>query len=393
MTRREMFDSTVPGMLAAMLGDAVPNSQGLAFITAQLFNYESTVYQPRRTPLLYQRLVPIDTSDGEAAAGRTYYIMDTRGETKEIARGSDDMPLVDVAGTNIYILFKTGGEGYSYDTEDLRQATALNFNRVALLPQAAFDVYERGLNEHALFGTSRWGKLGFKEGLFNSSQIAAVQNTTPVDTMTADQLLDLFLTPFDTIYGSTHNTSYVNTVAAPNYMISAAQRTLVTTTGTETVLSFIARTNKTTLETGEAVQFIGVRGLETAGAGGGPRMLFYEKTTANMVLPLPMPYRFLAPQVRNLTFVVPGEFKYGPIHWRYPMTAVYVDSPIDSQSVLPGIMEQKMKLGAGNGNGNGNDTGKRSLGTGNEVVDQIGSGREGEPAQHPHKEHEGKEKR
>ena len=336
-TRREIFDSMVPGMISSLLGGDAAGT-GLAFITSQLYRYETKVYEPRRTPLLYQRLVPTDTSDGEGAAGRAYYIMDPRGEVKEIARGSDDLPLSDVAGTDIYIPFKIGGGGYSYDTEDLRQASMLNFNRIALLPQAAFNVYERGLNEHALFGTARWGKLGFPTGLFNSPLIPVVNNATSFDTMTADQMIAFFSAPFDLIYGASHNTSYVNTIALPNYMVSLAQRTKVSDLATETVMSYFMRTNKTTLETGEAITVIGVRGLETAGVGGKPRALFYEKSADNLVLPLPMPYRFLSPQIRNLTFVVPGEFKYGPVHWRYPNTAVYIDSPIDSLSVLPGIV-------------------------------------------------------
>ena len=325
--RKAMFDSVVPGMLASLLGDvtAAP-AQGLALISSQLYNYEAKVYKPRLVPLVYSRLIPIDTSDGEGAAGRAYMILDERGDTKEIARGSDDMPLVDMSGTDRYLLFKTGGVGYTYDTEDLRQAALLNFQRVSTLPQVAFNIYERAINEHALFGNSRGGKLGFAEGLFTSTQIPIINSTVTIsEAMTVDEMISAFMDPIDYVYSNSGNTSYANVIAVPQELMTLAERTPVSVNTTETVLTFIKATNKTTQETGQQLIIIGVRGLESAGVGGKPRIMAYEKLDDNLVLPLPMPLKFMTPQVRNLTFVVPGEYKYGPVHFRYPKSAVYED--------------------------------------------------------------------
>ncbi len=325
--RKEMFDSVVPGMIASLIGDALAlPTQGLALISSRLYNYEAQVYKPRQLPLVYSRLVPVDTSDGEGAAGRAYMILDERGDTKEIARGSDDMPLVDLSGTDRYTIFKTGGVGYTYDTEDLRQAALLNFQRVAQLPQVAFNIYERAINEHALFGNTRGGKLGFKEGLFTSTQVPTFTSTVTIsDAMTADDMLAVFNAAVDAVNSNSGNTSNATVLAVPQKLMTLAGRTPVTDNTTETVLTYFKATNKTTQETGQALTIIGVRGLETAGAGGKPRVMAYEKTDDNLVLPLPMPLKFMTPQVRNLTFVVPGEYKYGPVHFRYPKSAAYED--------------------------------------------------------------------
>jgi hypothetical protein len=325
--RKEMFDSVVPGMLESLLGDVAVNAPALALVTSQLYSYETRVYEPRRTPLLYQRLIPIDYSDGEGSIGRAYTIMDIRGETKEIARGSDDMPLVDVAGSDVYIPFKIGGAGYSYDTEDLRQAANLNFNRVALMPQAAFNIYERAINEHALFGVKRWGKLGFKESLFVNSRVGIIPAPYSYENATGDQLIAIFNEAINAVYDQSNNTSYADTIAAPSGLIARAEQMPLNEFAADTVLGFVRRTNKTTMETGRQLNIIGVRGLEVAGENDVPRLMAYEMNPENLVLPLPMPFRFLPPQIRNLTFVVPGEYKYGPVHVRYPKSAVYMDFP------------------------------------------------------------------
>lgn len=333
MTRKEYFDSAVPQMLASLLGDALPTSglNGLAQITSRLYSYEAQVYQPRRRPIIYQKLVPVDTSDGEGAIGRAYYVMDFRGDTKEIARGSDDMPLVDVLGSERFIPFKIGGEGYSYDTEDLRQAALLNFNRIALMPQAAFDIYNRAINEHALFGDTRGGKLNFKEGLFTSDLVPVVTESTVLnpDSPVSD-ITSAFLAPLDSVYNNSNGTSYANVLAVPPKLLEMAETTAINDVSSDTILTWVRKVNKTTQETNEVLTIIGVPGLETAGATGGPRIMAYELNPENLVLPLPMPFRFLAPQIRNLTFVVPGEYKYGPVHFRYPKSAVYYDYPASS---------------------------------------------------------------
>jgi hypothetical protein len=332
MTRKEFFDSVVPQMLAQILGDALTTTvNGLAQVTSALYSYESQIYTPRRRPLLYQRLVPIDTSDGEGAIGRAYFTMEYRGDTKEIARGSDDMPLVDVTGAANYIPFKIGGEGYTYDTEDIRQAALLNFNRIALMPLAAFNVYERAINEHVLFGDTRGGKLNFKEALFTSPQIHVEEVDRPLNwDSPIEDLIAAFLSPLDTVYERSLGTSWANVICVPSRLIDLTEIKPLNDLSIDTILTWVRRVNKTTQETGEPLMIVGVPGLETAGANGGPRIMAYELNPENLVLPLPMPFRFIAPQIRNLTFVVPGEYKYGPVHFRYPKSAVYYDYPVES---------------------------------------------------------------
>lgn len=329
--RKEYFEAEVPGLIATILGDQLPPGlvSGLAMVAARLYTLEARVWEPRKLPPIYERLIPVDSSDGECALGRSYIMMDRHGDTKEIARGADDLPTVDVGtGADNFIPFKIAGLSYIYDTEDVRQAACLgNYSRISVLPQAAFNIYEWALNEHALFGNTRGGKLGFHDGLFTSSQITVMPGNS-WDGANAQDLIGTFFDAIDAVWVNSGNTSYANTLCVPQSLLTAATRMKMGDGCCESALDFVRRLNTTTTETGEELTIIGVRGLEKANAtGDGPRMMAYERDPENLLLPLPMPLRFHAPQIRNLTFVVPAEYKYGPVHFRYPRSAIYVDFP------------------------------------------------------------------
>jgi hypothetical protein len=332
-TRKELFESEVPGMLATILGDqqVSPNFvSGLQMVAARLYNLEARVWEKRRLPPIYERLIPIDTTDGECALGRAYIMMDSHGDVKEIATCVDDLPLVDLGtGQDHFIPFKIGGLGFVYCTEDVRQAACLgDYSRISVLPQKCFNIYEFALNEHALFGNTRGGKLGFKTALFTSEQIEVIEGNTWDGVTNAQDLISIFFEAIDAVWTRSRNTAYANTLCVPQSLLQAATRMKMGDGCCETVLDFVMRLNTTTTETGEEMTIIGVRGLELANANrDGPRLMAYARDPENLVLPLPMPLRFHAPQIRNLTFVVPAEFKYGPVHFRYPETAVYVDFP------------------------------------------------------------------
>ncbi|MCY1383525.1 hypothetical protein D9M69_716620 [compost metagenome] len=73
------------------------------------------------------------------------------------------------------------------------------------------------------------------------------------------------------------------------------------------------------------IQFRGGLDLGTAGTGGTARMMLYEKTDENLVMHIPMPLKFHAPEQRGLEVLINGEYRYAGVEYRYPKTALYVD--------------------------------------------------------------------
>jgi hypothetical protein len=96
--------------------------------------------------------------------------------------------------------------------------------------------------------------------------------------------------------------------------------------GTDTtVLNFFLANNMYTLRTGQPLEVVPLIELNTAGVGGKPRILAYEKAPDNLTMRMPIPWRPLAPQAIGLTVEVPCEYKCSGTEFRYPGSAAYVD--------------------------------------------------------------------
>jgi hypothetical protein len=54
-------------------------------------------------------------------------------------------------------------------------------------------------------------------------------------------------------------------------------------------------------------------------------MMGYVKSDQRLVAHIPLPLRFLAPQLVGLSVDVPGEYKYSGVEFRYPGSAYYSD--------------------------------------------------------------------
>jgi hypothetical protein len=65
--------------------------------------------------------------------------------------------------------------------------------------------------------------------------------------------------------------------------------------------------------------------LDTAGVGGTTRCIAYVKSPTRLIMHLPLPLRFLAPQLQALDVRIPGEYKYSGVMLRYPKSMYYQD--------------------------------------------------------------------
>jgi hypothetical protein len=97
-------------------------------------------------------------------------------------------------------------------------------------------------------------------------------------------------------------------------------------TNSETVLSFIERSNVYTRRTGLPLTIRGELGLDTAGAGSTKRMVAYANREDVVKLHLPMPHRFLpVATANNIQFDVPGIFRTGGVEVLRPGAFRYLD--------------------------------------------------------------------
>lgn len=303
-----------------MTGDAM--QANLGFVNSQTAYVEAGVYRMRYPEIQYPGLIPVDYSAPEWIKTVDYYSMDVVGKAEWISDRASDIPTVgsgmERSSTSVFM----AGIGYDYGLEEVNQAQFLGMNLPGERASGARLVYERMVDRVALKGDT---EKNFK-GLFNYPTVPAVSAPTGGwDTATAEQILKDFNFGLTGMYQATNEMVMADTVLLPSLKLQTIASRLLTPNMGETILSFLQRANVYTAETGRPLTIRGMRGLNTAGAGGTARSIYYRRSPEVLKMHVPMRHRFLPVQIVGLTFKVPGIFRLGGLDIRLPKEVRYVD--------------------------------------------------------------------
>lgn len=326
--RYNVFDHLRPG-LTNLLGDASPlgardSQEAMAFLVSQLAYTESQVFERMYQPMQYEQLLPISYEAGEYADSIRYEIYDYAGRGKRTSGKGKDINLVDIAYADKSFPVMNGDIGYDYTQEELRRTAFLRRPISERKLAAAIEAYRRHMNDVGLFGEASSGLTG----LFNNANVP--QGNAPVGAWqtgpkTPAQILADINTLIQNVWSNTaYNDMVTDIVIAP-----AAYAYIASTPRSEnsdkTILQYVKENNIAKVERGQDIRFSPGYGLDTAGAGGTKRMVGYVKSDTRLVMHVPLPLRFLAPQLIGLSVQVPGEYKYSGVEFRYPKSAYYMD--------------------------------------------------------------------
>jgi hypothetical protein len=303
--------------------------RALAFLVSQQAFIEPTVYRTQYPAIRYPRLIPVDTAAPEWVPTVTYFSSDRVGQAAWVHGAASDVPKAEVLRRQHETAVAMAGIGYGYDLEELGKAQLLGMNLATDKAEAARLASEEFIDQVALFGDAA---KGFS-GLLNHPAVtvgtaaatgeggSAAWAQKSVDQVLADvngQLVGLFT--------ASSTVEMADTLLLPyEQMLGIGLRRLDSVSGI-TVLDWIRRHNVYTLETGQDLTVIGVRALESAGAGGSARMVAYRRDPSVLKLWLPMPFRFFpAWQTGPWRFEVPGAFRLGGLDIRRPGAVRYLD--------------------------------------------------------------------
>lgn len=317
---------TNPALSSAVGIDMVGRDaqEALSFIVSQLAYTESQVFERQYTPMQYEQLLPLDFSAGEWADSIRYEIYDYAGRGKRSSGKGRDINLVDIAYAEKSYPVVNGNIGYDYTTEELRRTAFLRRPISERKMNAAMDGYRRHMNDVGLFGSS----VDALTGLFNNASVP--QGTAPVGAWltgpkTPAQILSDINTLIQNVWSNSgFNDMVTDIVIAPTVYAYIAV-TPRSDNSDKTILQFIKENNISMVERNIAINFTAGYGLDTAGAGSTKRMMAYVKSDQRVVMHIPLPLRFLAPQLIGLTIQIPGEYKYSGVEFRYPKSAYYMD--------------------------------------------------------------------
>lgn len=307
-------------MVNVGIGDS---PEALAFLISQLAYTENQLFERQYLPMQYEDLIPITFEAGEYADTIRYEIYDWSGRGKRVNSRSKDIPKVDIAMADKSFPVVNGGIGYDYTTEELRRSAYLRRPVSERKLTAAMEAYRRHLNDVGLYG-----ETGGLTGLYNNANVP--QGNAPVGAWqtgpkTPAQILSDINTLIQNVWTNTaYNDQITNIVMAPAAYayISATPRS---DNSDKTILQYVKENNIAKVERGIDIKFQPGYGLDTAGSGATRRMMGYVKSDQRLVMHIPLPLRFLAPQISAYLVEVPGEYKYSGVEFRYPKSAYYMD--------------------------------------------------------------------
>lgn len=308
-------------MSAVPLFDA---QSALGFVVAQTSIIEPVVYQTVYADIQYRGIVPVDTSGSEFATSVTYYSADQYGKADWINGNADDIPKAGTTRAKFETPVYTAGIGYGYGWEEIGRARMLGINLPNEDAMAARRAAEEMVDRVVFQGDT--GK-GFT-GLFNAAGVTPVAATNGdwLTTATPDEILADLNQGLMNVWNGTANTAMADTVLLPFAHYAKIATTPRSATSDLTILEYWLRSNIYTLQTGRPITVRAIRGLETAGAGGVARAVYYSNDRNVLVLHMPQPHRFLPVwQSGPLRWDVPGVMRLGGLDVRLPKRVVLQD--------------------------------------------------------------------
>ena len=294
-----------------------------SFVVSQALTINTKVYANAFPDLDFGRLVYVDTSAPEFTPGIVTFLSSTVGKAAWFSTGAKDVPKADVTRDKSEVRVHMAAVGYGYDTEEVGQAQLMGMDLPAGKALAARRAYTEFMWNLTLSGDTDKGL----KGLANQSGVTT--GTAPADgtgsvttwfdangnlTKTAAQIVRDINGALTGIFTGSLTVEMADTILLPYSTISFLGATPMSSTNSETILSFILRTNIYTQMTGRPLTIRGVLGLDTIGASSTKRMIAYANREDVVKLHLPMPHRFFPVyQDGPFNFEVPGAFRTGGV--------------------------------------------------------------------------------
>lgn len=295
---------------------------GIAFYISQLAVLDPKIYDVKYRNIIFQEVVPVDTSMPEWIDNVNYISYDAVTMGKFIAANGKDLPQSDIDANISSVPIGYAGNSYGYTLEELRKSQQMRLPLDVTKARVAY----RGAQEHmqrvAWFGDASRGMTG----MFNNPNIPLDNSTVNWATATGQDMVNDMNNLLIKVWSQSDNVHVPDTLLLPSdkYAIASSKRM---DTGTDTtVMEFFKRNNLFRDITGQEIEVRPILELQTANtAGTGPRMMAYEKTPDNLVMYNPIPWRPLAPQPNGLRIEVSAEYKISGVEFRYPGSAAYRD--------------------------------------------------------------------
>jgi len=301
-----------------------------AFLSRQLEYVRAKTFEVVYPDLKARNYIPIANDIPETADSYVYFVTDTAGKAKIIAKGTDDLPRIDVSASERDGKVRPIGDSYGWELDEMAEAARLGIPLSDKKAKAAREAIERAIDEVLCLGTtthpSQVGKDFGITGLLNNADVVAQGIINPANdpwstTPTAAEMLADLNTMMNTIVNANSQAYIPDTILfAPAQFSLLASTPVGTDNNQMTVLKSFLLNNPYIKNIDQWYRLTG------AGAGGTTdRAIIYKRDPNVLEGVVPMDFRQEAPQARNLEFVVPCRARCGGVKIYQPGAVRYAD--------------------------------------------------------------------
>lgn len=302
--------------------------QALGFLVPQQLRIETNVYQVKYPSFDYAKLMYVNTDGDMWDIGSVFYSGDIAGKAEFLSGKGFDMPYADISRTQFLQQNQLAGIGYEWSLQELQRAAKLGRDLGNDKAMSARRVAEMFLYGIAIRGSTEKNWTGLINDANVPTAYVAADGTGSSrlwSTKTADQINRDINLAIEGVYTNSGETEMANRLLLPTTRLQYIARTRIGDSS-DTILKFVRANNAYTAQTGQALEIIGSRELETAGASSTARMVAYNNTREVVQFHLPGPHEFLpAFQKSSMTWEVAGIMNTGGTEIRLPKAMNYLD--------------------------------------------------------------------
>ncbi len=293
------------------------------FFDRELQSLKTRTYERLLPAQKSRQFIPTDEGIPSGAMSFRWQEFDEVGKAKIIASYADDLPMVEVEGTEHVGKIRSIGVGYGYSLQEVRAAafagTPLNERRA----MAARTADELLIDEILAVGDADNDLPGF----LNASSVPVYDaingtaGTTPWSTKTAAEIRD----DINTIVAATIDATNGVEVGPFDLLLPPEQFTLVaqmqnSTSSDVTIMEFLLSANPFIRSIDSWHR------LKLAATGGSlDRGMIYTRDPGKVEAIVPQEFEQLEPQQTNLAWKVPTHARVGGTIFHFPLSARYID--------------------------------------------------------------------
>lgn len=297
------------------------------FFANQLAAIKAEIIEVQFPDLKARNLIPLDFSVSEGAETIKYRVWEKVGMAKIIASYADDLPRVDIKGSEVVAVIRSIGAAYGYSRQEIRAAQMADVALDSEKSRNCREAIQRKEDYTAWFGSAAHG---ITTGLLNNANMTEVGlpedgegDVSDFSAKAADQVIRdlnaIAAGPFEASFG----------IETPDTMLLPVSVWSIGTTNprpnTDTTILKFFLANSPWIKTVEWLNE-----LTGIGAGGNDRILVYRRDPSRVVQEIPMDYTEYEPQAKGLEMEIPAESRTAGVIAKRPLSIAYSDDAVNA---------------------------------------------------------------